>query len=255
MPGDGESCYHALRNGRGARHPHAVMLRNPTDHVVSQWLYCSQSAWGRAVVRESPHAAIFQRWAHLHARGKQVEALQGWLDWFVDQPAQPEHFNCYSPDNMQARALSCTSRRGFGSHGYSPPNLSVALASVASIENVGVLELHRPSMCLWFYRTHGFLPSTCRASCDRSSGRAALSPGGSSQVSSLHGKYASTLQQAPQLMARIHRLTALDQLVYAAAVRRLERELLETERRTGTPLICREQLRLIHLRSPAIDVL
>jgi hypothetical protein len=225
LPGDGESCFEAVRAGTGARYPHAVMLREPFDHVLSQWLYCSRSRWGKAVVAESLRAQTFQVWR----KSPGLAGLQGWLDWFVDQPAQPEHFNCYSPDNMQTRALSCASPRGFGSHGYSAPNISLALANVASIEHIGVLELYEPSMCVWFFRTHGTLPSSCRHACD--------SPPAAVQ----HRSHLAMVEGAPHLRQRLQRLTRLDHIVYAAAEMRLLRDIAAVERGAGVILLCHDQ--------------
>lgn len=220
VPGDGETCYPVFRAGSGGNHPHALMLRHPTHHVVSQWRMCAESEWGRGQTRRSRYASTVDRWRKdVHGAG-----LLGWLDWFANQPGQTETFGCYSPENMLTRALTCPVA---SSHRYwGPLNLTDALRNVESVENLGVMELLEPSLCVWYHRTHGVLPpgGECAAVC-----------GGASR---------SVPRSAddPAVLVRIHQLTALDRVLYAAALKRVLRDINDTERVSGTKLVCNDEV-------------
>ena len=218
VPGDGETCYPVFRAGSEGQ-PHALMLRHPTHHVISQWRMCAESEWGRGQTRRSRHAATVDRWrTDVHGAG-----LLGWLDWFASKPGQTETFGCYSPENMLTRALTCSVG---SSHGYwGPLNVTVALQNVESVEHLGVMELLEPSLCVWHFRTHGVLPAggECAAAC----GGASRSAAGSRSADAV-----------PAVLSRIHQLTAHDRVVYAAALTRVLRDIYATESRSGTKLVC-----------------
>eukprot|EP00040_Diaphanoeca_grandis_P011902 m.60925 g.60925 ORF g.60925 m.60925 type:complete len:372 (-) comp22906_c0_seq2:64-1179(-) len=244
-----------------------ISLKSPRHHVWSLFTECRYDGWGKKVTN---HTA-FPR------SGTDEEDFELWLDTFVDSsgPKQEQHsyFNCYHPSNYQSRAFTCESMYA---HGPCPtpmhpglleedkeefvlePNLTRTLQSYWEFDWLGISDFHHASNCLLYERmTAPDAPSTAytkakdfvETEClchDLSLPRAeGVSTGGVKEVHAVHhseGHRDTMTTLSPQVLAKIDRLTRVDQELFAHALRVLMVEVQLLEGRLGRRVLCDEHL-------------
>lgn len=127
---------------------------------------------------------------------------------------------------------------------------------LASIEFVGITDLFAESCCLLYYRLLGELPLRCVCAPDEAAGALAheVAPhrgnwtahepirGATKHIDHgmPHGIHPDTLP--PQSLARIDAITAVDQQLYRAALRRFLQEARKVERDVGLNFICAKRI-------------
>lgn len=136
-------------------YPHkytTVMVRNPFDHVKSQFLMCRNSKWGKNVrSKEFPH------------NDNEEKAFEIWLRHFISlddtQVGAKYDFNCIDPRNTQTRHLSCSKPEKTGRGGH-PPNhalnqpldITKALQNLRDASLIGLTEHFDEFICMLQYK-------------------------------------------------------------------------------------------------------
>ena len=234
-----ESCFSDLYRGAG-RAMHVTLLRNPRDHVLSQFYECRDSRWFKLVAPAFPRNESFERWvmrfATLGARKTTGCGVHG-------------DYGCYNPINLATRQFTCRRRRGCPPfrEGESAHHLSKedVLGSVGSaitnmelLEVAGLTELFAESWCLIEYRMRGRLSSGC--ACEDAAEEAPRHAFIRHDVAT-H----SVAALSSRLLAAIDAITALDQVLYRAAVVRFLRDVRDVESRAGVRILCEARLELL----------
>ncbi|GBG32785.1 Hypothetical Protein FCC1311_090102 [Hondaea fermentalgiana] len=168
-PGLDENCLQEIwRDGL----PVATLFREPRAQLYSQFMECTHDSWGKQVTRGTafPRAGPGE---------DEVTAFEAWLRHFSQEKAQlakdPSHrvdfFNCYYPDNMQARYLlhwedrsKLDKKEGHTCHGPAldrtlPP--SAARELIEGLWFVGLKEHFALSMCLFEFQLRGDVSEHC----------------------------------------------------------------------------------------------
>jgi hypothetical protein len=216
---------------------HLMMLRSPRAHVMSQFLECKYDWWGKAVTQNT---------AFPHSLDDDL-GFAVWLDHFWPPRAydcdcadmadcdclREDDFNCYNPHNMQSRSLTCSGTGPYNSHHVAQdtgivPSAQEAVANLGKIEWVGIVELYDESLCLFFYKVEGRLRDHC--ACERSNPE---------RHHNDHGVPPHDVEsQAKAVLQLVDRITAVDQVVYRAAVHRVVNELRVLEKKAGVQILC-----------------
>ena len=227
--------------------PHAfriALFRTPQAHVISQYTECREATWALATTRSweqcslpsclsndtsPPTRSRFPRsgtWQHDFAN---------WLDAFARNPLH-HGFGCYSPWNMQSRAMTCCARSpkcaNHNSHlvtAEPEPEASLAIARMQQLEAVGLTEHFRLSICLIVHRMGKPLPASCLCGSNAS----VLEERKNVRASREDGEH-GTLTLAVE--KQIDAFTVVDRQFYAAARSRFVRDVRQMERDLGKPL-------------------
>lgn len=155
-----EMCYQELYNlGRNssASNPYMItFLRDPRRHVLSQFFECKYDTWGKVSTagtqfpRSSTDIEDFTSWVnHFYRHWKRSKDKSAWnsSDLVVDD------FNCYTPYNMQARALSdeCVDSH-HDSRRINYLYFNSYIHNFNSLSFVGVTDYYKLSFCMiWYY--------------------------------------------------------------------------------------------------------
>ena len=248
----------------------ATVLRSPRAHVLSQYMECCCSEWGRRVAPDVPQP-----------HGSYATGFAKWLAHFASSWSEGD-FRCYNPHNLMARALTCDdprlaqnstcpsccrdtgAARATCSHHARDraalvPHVETALDAVRTkLDFVGVVELLPESLCLFFFQLSGQLPRSCVATCIARVG----TPLGMQPEQNLtpllsehdlrmpaklkkitHGVPAHDVDNLPQsVLTSIDMVTTIDRQVYRAGFARLTSELRAIERQVGGCVLSEERL-------------
>ena len=137
-----EKCYCTKPALDGAA-PVITFVRAPVAHVVSQFMMCKYSTWGRT---------------HADAPPLDEDDAAGLARWLARATSDPGAETCYDPLNMQTRYLTCRNERF--SRSFNPRDghlrvpgydgmLADASARLAAFHFVGVAELYHESACVF----------------------------------------------------------------------------------------------------------
>ena len=175
-----EFCYQELLQfgNHSDKLPYMVtFLRNPRSHVLSQFFECKYDLWGKvttmntAFPRNSSDVEDFILWVNHFYEYWKISSDKKL--WNINNASVVDDFNCYTPYNMQARALSneCVdSHHDHSSINYI--NLTSYVDNFHSLPFVGVVEYFRVSFCMvWFYVGEKFTRARdlfCRESYEQS---------------------------------------------------------------------------------------
>jgi len=240
-----ERCYAAVP----ASHRVITMMREPRAHVQSQWRHCSHNLdrWFSPQGLPTSMTAWLEHWVPMVRHGSRGKPRAGM-----------RAFHCYLPANLQTRSLSCLSRDPClpyvnpaldstvlsDANGLFEANLDVALARVANgsdgLSFVGVAERYQTSMCTLHALERNELPAYCNCS----------APAAWAKFPQAHMTHdgprgivmARRMPPSEREIELIDELTALDRVLYAAALARLRRDVALVEARFGTKLWCDESL-------------
>lgn len=146
--GSQECCY---VNAANSSSNIVSFLRDPTEHVYSQFLECKyDKRWGTKVTKNTS----FPR------NGNDVSDFLLWLRHF--QKVNATDFNCYHPYNMQTRSFDpyCTDTHKYLKFSETAP--MVAVHNMMSLSFVGLQDLYRLSLCMMVYFTLKYFPDECK---------------------------------------------------------------------------------------------
>jgi hypothetical protein len=185
--------------------PLMVFFRDPTNHVLSQFLECKYDTWGQRQTKGTGFPGYIPNNAAANNANKSsneyTNVLQGFDEWvqhFVyhachpdawkpqyytlnpPPPGQEQHygqrvgFNCYDPVNMQSRYMTMAEGGHYASHPYHRfPNATDAIQAMSSaFAVVGIVEYYAASVCLWEYHAGGrqFLTRSCQVCVENNDG-------------------------------------------------------------------------------------
>ena len=214
-----------------------VLLRDPMEHVYSQFLECKYDKWGKRVTRGTKFPG---RWS-------MNDPKKGFGDWLAHFVHAPDHatgalmmFKCYNPWNMQARYLTQTNRwsHGIVKHDDALPSLKIAVANLEKVGIVGLTEHYDASLCLLLFRSldaANVLPRSkcsCVAFLERRSKKLGTYITHRVPVHSVTSLDADTL-------AMISTLVQVDMRLYEHARRLFYNEVDRVRNATGVDLLCR----------------
>lgn len=147
-PGENERCYQyvAAKNN----HPVITFLRKPRAHLLSQYIFCRYSRWGKSVSRKNKFWSTYDRDDSL--------AFDQWLR----SSSSPEgrKTRCYYPYNMQTRFLTCQKM----GHYYIHEHMYNAHSALKNLRKTifGITEHFRESMCLVKFTLGLWIPLYCQ---------------------------------------------------------------------------------------------
>ena len=234
----------------------ATMVRSPRSHVVSMYMECCCSNWGRRVAPTVPTRP-----------GNWTAGFRAWLDHFDPGTWSQGDYHCYNPHNMLARALTCDDprramdsrcdsccadagdRRATCSHHAADrdaliPDATAAVRAVRfDLGFVGVTELFTESLCLLGFLLDGTLPGK---SCVVDGDDSPIVPPddrGFELHHEAHGVPPHDVRAVPRAtLDVVDAYTAVDREVYRAAFTRLVADLRALERRAGVRVLSPERL-------------
>ena len=222
-----------------------TMLRSPRAHVVSQFFYLKNSGgWCHL----DPKQEGFSHCCENFPPKSDVEMLFNWIEYYADpgwSPSKGDYLgSCYTPHNMQARALTCSPQACFRGGSLraltwegARPSVVAAIKAASDLDWVGIEELYDESMCLFEYRLMGKLPPGCACG-NNQKWQPSVGP---KQLHQSGGKeYEVNIGDiAHQNM--LDNMTRVDAEVYRVSFVRLVRELRAVENETGVLLLCSER--------------
>ena len=231
--------------------PNVVLLRDPRALVLSQYVMCRYSLFGRI------SGFVEGAWA----RGNNLTALgvEEGFEMFLEHYNLTPHADlpCYNPVNMQTRALTCRSAVPAASHKWQPVHGSRqqdALRAIKAqgpnaLDVVGLSEFLEESVCIVaFHATHK-LPPSCACQPGK---RGALSV----EPRLTHGMPPHNVSSlSKNVLDKIDAITCEDHAVYAAGVRRFLDDTEHMENVSGLRVLCdhaRVASLLRRLHSPAL---
>jgi hypothetical protein len=256
-------------------YPLMVFFRDPTSHVLSQFLECKYDGWGQRVTKGTGFPGYIPNNAastQPNTLSKEFQnALQGFDEWVQHfmyhayhpdawkspytytvnglPPGQEPHYGervaykCYDPFNMQSRYLTTDRRKEGGHIATHPfhrfPNAADAIQAMSSaFEVVGIVEYYAASICLWEYHAGGrrFLTRACQVCVD---GKLLLAHKPQSHES--HGVPPHSVSAiSKETLQKIQQnLTVIDQQLYQASLERFLRDVDVVFQETGVDLLCR----------------
>lgn len=223
-----EACYqkYVKRKGLGIPRegPHwdgiVTMLRNPRDHVYSQYVECADDTWGEKAVKDEQK--------HL------LKNFPTWLRHF-SLNFTTDDLGCYHPFNMQTRAFLC---EGHLHHVNSEEELrhvsdiKLAVQRMSETFFVGLAEQYQESMCVLRTKVTGALPEWCN--CEDPLSWSKFVPQHESHKTRAH----SVSELSPADLRMVDQLTLLDRQLYIEAQRRFLRDVQDVEEAFNTRILC-----------------
>ena len=260
-----ERCYHAMRR-EGITH--AVMLRAPRAHVRSMYMQCRYAPASSSITTHfagfpaapSNDSAGLEAWVDYFGDGNWSHASRGDFGCYTPLDHQCHHLACADgrevcPDDAAAAADFarfplrtnakndlkaprksglCTPAAHHRAGGKAdawprPAELDAALASLAAVEVVGLLEFYKESLCLFAYLATGALPADCAC---------AASDDGLTHTR--HGVPAGYADEGlpDRVLRKIDALTGHDRALYNAGQARFFKHVRQVERQTGKTIAC-----------------
>jgi len=221
----------------------ATMLRSPREHVLSQYLYCSEGHISfMTQVPKRNFAEWVEAWSGFQAEGKivgdyshggslQSEHVIPTYVTFTDLP-----FKCYNPTDLQVQRLTCE-------RPFKYPKESDTEQAIMNMQEtwfVGLLEAYQESLCLLYAKTHFKLPVFC--DCTDSTKWSSFN-----QTHTAYHKHTTrtshnVTDHPKKVWQAVDQLTAGDRMLYKAAVQRFVFEVHEIEREFKTKILCYDTL-------------
>ena len=233
----------------------AMFVRSPRDHVLSQFVHCFHS-------RSRKHSATvflkddmiqdmtsgFLRWldhfATIKGQSGCVNTLHSdcnpWNFSECDEQYKEcrihHDFNCYNPNNMQARYITCDRAQPYAGHYIgnetATPDLRQALKTLQLVKFVGITELYSASVCFFIAKMTGTIEEYCR--CDHSRR--------SFHHTDMHAPVHSVETFSSDVLQKVDALTEIDRQIYETALLRFLDEIREFEQAKNSTLLCADDM-------------
>lgn len=210
-PGDNERCFYYKR--KKDHLPMVTFLRDPVDHVISQYKMCRYSDWGQKVSN-----------GHFSEDKSFSDGLSNWVRWFLD--GHIDSFGCYYPYNMQTRMLTCHERLG---HFHIPTvdyDVDEALENLFSMRAFGITEYYKESLCLIFHKLKGDIFEWCFCNSKEHHRNQKVT----------HGVPEITPQNIDRTLVK--KMVEIDTQLYRTAVGKFLEELRAVESKYGRKILC-----------------
>ena len=260
-----ERCYKYMHKESGA--VNAILIRDPREHVVSQFSHCFSNPHGAASMnplwgfpRGDPDESLKKGWA---------AGIVEWLRHFNAWHREDGYFNCFNPVNMQARYLTCGARdetldkelitgaerwgvpdlpgravwfqsaHYLGVNDELEPSLEKLRRRLDSMQVVGVSEAMRETACLIEYKSRGAVHPSCVCGAPedafpwKNEAREVYRP--------------KTYAELPETSrAMVMNITRVDRLLHRYAIQRLIKDARAAEKDMGKKILCAGTKRKLH---------
>lgn len=144
-PGNNEVCF-------GYRNHEYTMIRSPIKHVLSQYVMCRYSDYGKTTRAK-------QLW---DKNDSMYEGFDKWVSWFVKNKNN-DYKGCYNPYNLQTRALSCKHKKPHDHTRRDFYNSTYALENLQSLKyGFGISDEYSKSVCLFLHKFGRRIPKWCK---------------------------------------------------------------------------------------------
>lgn len=252
-----DRCY---KYSHRERMVNAVVFREPTEHVLSQFSHCFAN----------PHGAQSMSPLWGFPRGNKGDTpKRGWMNglnkWLAhfgeDWHREDGYFNCFNPLNMQSRYLTCgakdevrdkevhlgaerwgtpekpgravwfQSAHYLGINDAPEPDLDKIIRRLDSIQVVGVTEAMKATTCLIEYNSRGMVHPQCECGSDESK-----FPWKEERNEAYTPYQFSELSEKSR--ANVMNVTRVDSVLHRYAVKRLIRDSLHAEEQMGKKFLC-----------------
>ncbi|CAK0896166.1 unnamed protein product [Prorocentrum cordatum] len=226
-----EGCYGWHTDGKDTIPTDSVMtmVRNPRDHVLSQYFHCK-----REKHPELPDT--FQQWVRnwtvMRASGEALGLMKPDIrrhQW-VNQAKAGVPFKCYVPIDMQCRHLTCNVLFNVSQQS----DVDGAVRNMESAWFVGITEAYHESFCLFLAKVYVSQPLPHSCNC-----RNVSAWGSMHMTHDAHGTVKHTVKDyTDDFFLEVDALIAGDIALYKAARARFLREVEEVERLRGVQILC-----------------
>jgi len=190
-----------------------------------------------------------------------ADGFKQWVQHFYYAPTSVEltNWNCYHPQNMQARALTCTRNHAHDIDPHMPqPSLGQALTALERFSFIGLVEFFHESQCLLYasLRLYPDLRSTIMSRLDAL--RCTCHPDGRSRPGIMNADTSADLHVThhshhgpskafdslfeSKLIEQVDALTEVDRAMYAAALRTFMCQIRVLEASVGHRVLCDDTL-------------
>ena len=224
--------------------PIVVLLREPTSHVLSQFLECKYDWWGKAQTNGTSFPGM----------GKLDDVMGGfdaWIKHFVDIARHRKYgpsvaFNCYDPYNMQARYLAAGVSLS-GAHLTRQrkdrfPSVTAAKKKLMQqVQVVGIVKHYPASICLLEYHAMGgqLVTPECQV-CDETTQKISLATSDAlfHEAHDVPPHSISMISNATRAIIE-GEMTRVDKELYRAGLKLFQQEVDAVYEATGVDLLCR----------------
>mmetsp|Transcript_78583 Transcript_78583/g.230550 ORF Transcript_78583/g.230550 Transcript_78583/m.230550 type:complete len:342 (+) Transcript_78583:41-1066(+) len=239
-----EGCY--KWRDRGGVSWVATMVRSPRNHVLSQYLLCGEGTIALMTsVQKGPggFGLWVNEWRDIFRRGKfagDYTALDG----------EPQHKNeqyllfssmphkCYNPINLQTHHFTCTHPFIYEKNGT---DIELALSNMKKTRFVGIQEAYQESVCLFASKVKDEMPEFC--DCRNEAMWNSFEPAGHFSSHSHKGKTPRNVtRHGQEVLQQIDEITALDRIVYKAAIERFIGECRLVEEKFSKKILCEDKM-------------
>jgi len=231
MKGNRErSIYHTF----GDRKDMVVFLRDPSKHVLSQFLECKYDKFFEKHINNTGFPG----------RNAYKDALIGFDRWIEHFALKKNSFGykgayyCYNPWNMQARFLSLDNLNVHiaESEDDLEPPLTVAIQNLESIGTIGITDHYDASVCLFEYKALGYFLPDCE--CNEQTNQLRIAELGHT-VHITHGVPPHSIDDVKNdTLFAIQEMTKIDEKLYNHALTMFYDEIEIVANETGVDLLC-----------------
>lgn len=141
-PGNNEVCFAYMKKTKGENFPYVTFIRNPLKHILSQYIMCRYSSWGKLETGN-------KFWKSFRVDNFDNNDYSGFEDWLRYFETTTNSHGCYYPYNLQTRVLTCEKHKGhyyIDNFYYSSEKAFDVLKNLNGV--FGIVEYYPESLCL-----------------------------------------------------------------------------------------------------------
>lgn len=217
----------------GPRINMVIVLRQPREHVLSQYLECKYDWWGKTATKGTNFPGN-------NDKNQVYDGLEKWLDHFLDEKmgakmdAYKYAYKCYNPWNMQARYISTDNDHVVHDMKILRPSINTTISSLKSVGFVGITEYSDETICLFQHFMAGKVSPAC--TCDPEAHKLYVH---NKQIYKTHGVPKHSVQDlSPEVLKKIDALTEVDNQIYEFALKKFLAYKEFVERKLNTSFTC-----------------
>lgn len=141
-PGNNEVCMHYMKKTKVNDYKYVTFVRNPLNHILSQYIMCRYSPWGKQETGK-----IF--WKRFREDDFEIDNYDGFHDWLTHFTTSTDSHRCYYPYNLQTRALTCEREKAHYHINNFDYGADRAVGVLETLDGTfGVVEYYAESLCL-----------------------------------------------------------------------------------------------------------
>lgn len=216
-----------------------LMLRRPTDHVLSMYNHCKSGPYGPQWAHEKMPETFeewVRKWTDIHKHNGAVGDFtpsSGDLD-FVPTFKTEIPFSCYNPVDLQVQRMSCEKPFSYPDHA----DVDLAVRNMKSAKFVGLVEAYHESLCLLSAKVDGKLSAGCN--CENEDEWKTFSTTHATHYTvAANDTVKRKMTDFPEEVSNaIKDFTRGDLKLYEAAVARFVQDIDEVEKKHGVKVLC-----------------